>query len=186
MKILAFAGSAREETFNKKLVRLAAKAAEEAGAEVTLIDLRDFPMPLMDQDLQEREGIPKHGKQFKELLRQHQGWLIAAPEYNSGITPLLKNAIDWASRSESADEEPLSIYKGKTAAIMSASPGGYGGARGLVQVRSILSNIKVTVLDDEVNIPKAFKAFDDAGRLTDPDQAVSLQTLAKSLVAALQ
>jgi len=186
VKILAFAGSAREESFNKKLVRLAAKAAEEAGAEVTLIDLRDFPMPLMDQDLQEREGIPKHGKLFKELLRKHQGWLIAAPEYNSGITPLLKNAIDWASRSESADEEPLSIYKGKTAAIMSASPGGYGGARGLVQVRSILSNIKVSVLDDEVSIPKAFKAFDDAGRLTDPDQAASLQKLTQSLVAALQ
>ena len=186
MKILAFAGSAREESFNKKLVRLAAKAAEEAGAEVTVIDLRDFPMPLMDQDLQEREGIPKHGKRFKELLRQHQGWLIAAPEYNSGITPLLKNSIDWASRSESADEEPLSVYKGKTAAIMSASPGGFGGARGLVQVRSILSNINVTVLDDQVTILKAFKAFDDTGRLTDPDQAASLQKLAQSLVAALQ
>ena len=186
MKILAFAGSAREESFNKKLVRLAARAAEEAGAEVTLIDLRDFPMPLMDQDLQEREGIPKHGKRFKELLCQHQGWLIAAPEYNSGITPLLKNSIDWASRSESADKEPLSIYKGKTAAIMSASPGGLGGARGLVQVRSILSNIKVTVLNDEVTIPKAFKAFDDAGRLADRDQAVSLQKLAQFLVAALQ
>jgi len=116
----------------------------------------------------------------------HQGWLIAAPEYNSGITPLLKNSIDWASRSESADEEPLSIYKGKTAVIMSASPGGFGGARGLVQVRSILSNINVTVLDDEVTIPKAFKAFDDTGGLTDPDQAALLQKLAQFLVAALQ
>ncbi len=186
MRILAFAGSAREESFNKKLVRLAAKAAEEVGAEVTLIDLRDFPMPLMDQDLEKREGIPKHGKRFKGLLREHQGWLIAAPEYNSGITPLLKNAIDWASRAESKDEEPLSVYKGKTTAIMSASPGGFGGARGLVQVRSILSNIKVTVLDDEVTIPKAFKAFDDVGQLTDSDQAASLQKLVQSLVAALQ
>ena len=186
MKILAFAGSAREESFNKKLVRLAAKAAKEAGAEVTLIDLRDFPMPLMDQDLEKREGLPKHGKRFKELLREHQGWLIAAPEYNSGITPLLKNAIDWASRRESEDEEPLSVYKGKSAAIMSASPGGYGGARGLVQVRSILSNIKVTVLDDEVTIPKAFNAFDDVGQLIDADQAASLQKLARSLVAAIQ
>ncbi|MDH3315064.1 MAG: NAD(P)H-dependent oxidoreductase [Gammaproteobacteria bacterium] len=186
MKILAFAGSAREESFNKKLVRLAAKAAEEAGAEVTLIDLRDFPMPLMDQDLEKREGIPEHGKRFKKLLREHEGWLIAAPEYNSGITPLLKNAIDWASRAESEGEEPLSVYKGKAAAIMSASPSGYGGARGLAQVRSILGNIKVTVLEDDVTIPKAFKAFDDVGQLIDPDQAASLQKVAQSLVAALQ
>ena len=186
MKILAFAGSAREESFNKKLVRLAAKAAEEAGAEVTLIDLRDFPMPLMDQDLQEREGIPKHGKRFRELLRDHQGWLIAAPEYNSGITPLLKNSIDWASRVESTSEKPLSIFIGKTAAIMSTSPGKFGGARGLVHVRSILSNIKVAVLDDDVTIPSAFKAFDDAGQLTDPDQAASVRKLAQSLVTTLQ
>src|SRR5438094_934323 len=97
-KILAFAGSARRESFNKKLIRLAAEATRAEGATVTLIDLRDFPMPLFDQDLEAEQGLPPAVVQFQDLLLGHQGLLISAPEYNSSITPLLKNTIDWASR----------------------------------------------------------------------------------------
>src|SRR5262245_16075385 len=121
--ILAFAGSAREGSFNKKLIRVAAKAAQEAGAQVTLIDLKDFPMPLMNEDLEAKEGMPEFAKKIKDLMKSHDAFLISTPEYNSSMPPLLKNTLDWASRKESKDEPPLSAYKNKIAGIMSASPG---------------------------------------------------------------
>ena len=93
VKILAFASSARRESFNKKLVRVAAQAAREAGAEVTLLDLAELPLPLFDQDLEAAEGLPENARQLKALMAEHDGFLISSPEYNSSITPLLKNAI---------------------------------------------------------------------------------------------
>jgi NAD(P)H-dependent FMN reductase len=98
-KILAFAGSARQDSFNKKLVKIAVEGAKAAGAEVTYLDFRDLPLPLYDEDLEEAEGLPENVLKLKDLMKAHQGFLIACPEYNSSITPLLKNAIDWASRS---------------------------------------------------------------------------------------
>src|SRR3954451_15357499 len=97
-RILAFAGSLRSESFNKKLVRIAASAARDAGAEVTRIDLEDFPLPLFDQDLEAGQGMPEHGARLKGLLAEHDGLLVASPEYNSSVTAALKNAIDWVSR----------------------------------------------------------------------------------------
>jgi chromate reductase, NAD(P)H dehydrogenase (quinone) len=98
LKIIAFAGSAREGSFNKKLVKLAARGASSEGLEVTYLDFRELPLPLFDEDLEAREGLPENVWKLKSLLKDHQGFLIACPEYNSSITPLLKNAIDWASR----------------------------------------------------------------------------------------
>src|ERR687885_1331691 len=144
-KILAFAGSTREASYNKLLVKIAAEGARAAGAEVTYLDFRDLPMPLFDEDLEAKEGIPENARKFKELMIAHQGFLIACPEYNSSITPLLKNAIDWASRSELGGLS-LECFKDKVAVLMSASPGTLGGLRGLVHVRSILGNIGVLVL----------------------------------------
>ena len=163
-KILAFAGSARAGSLNKKLVQVAAQGAEQAGAEVTYVDLAKFPMPLYDQDLQEREGFPESVLAFKSLMKSHQGFLIACPEYNSSITPLLKNTIDWASRPEPG-EAPLALtcFKGKAAAIMSTSPGGLGGLRGLGHVRSILDSIGVLVIPDQMAVPGAMSAFDEQG-----------------------
>jgi chromate reductase, NAD(P)H dehydrogenase (quinone) len=80
-RILAFASSTRRESFNKKLVAIAAQGAREAGAEV--IDLKDFPLPLLDQDLEAEEGMPENGKKLKKLFIDHDGLLIASPEYNS-------------------------------------------------------------------------------------------------------
>ena len=183
-KILAFAGSARTGSFNKKLIKIGAQAARDAGAEVTLVDLRDLPMPLFDQDLEDASGLPENAKKWKTLMRQHHGFLISAPEYNSSITPLLKNAIDWASRSESEDEPDLVAFRGKTAALLSASPSGFGGMRGLVHVRSILGNIGVIVVPDQVSISAAYDAFTDAGGLKDERKTKQVANVAKSLVEA--
>ncbi len=120
-KILAFAGSARQESYNKKLVRIAAQAATGAGGEVTLIDLKDYPLPLFNEDLEAEQGAPENATKLKQLFFEHQGLLISCPEYNSSITPLLKNTIDWVSR-RADGESPLQAFKGKLLALMSASP----------------------------------------------------------------
>ena len=180
-KILVFAGSTRTESFNKKLAKVAAQVLKNSGADVTLIDLRDFPMPLYDGDLETKEGIPEHGKKLKTLFLAHQGFLIASPEYNSSITGVLKNAIDWVSRS-APGEASLACFVNKIAALTSASPGALGGLRGLVTLRSILGNIGVFVIPDQVAIPRANEAFQPDGMLKDAKQSGAIQKLADELV----
>jgi NAD(P)H-dependent FMN reductase len=120
----------------------------------------------MNQDLEMAEGMPKQSRAFKELLIEHDGFLIASPEYNSAFSPLLKNAIDWASRRE-GDELPLLAFRGKVAVIMAASPGALGGLRGLVFLRMLLANIGITVLPDQQTVAHADKAFHAEGYLLD-------------------
>jgi NAD(P)H-dependent FMN reductase len=169
-KILAFAGSLRKDSFNKKLVRIAADGARQAGAEVTVLDLAELPMPLYDGDLEAANGMPPSAQTFKAIMIAHHGLLISSPEYNSSISAALKNAIDWASRPGPAGEPPLVAFDGKVAGLMAASPGALGGLRGLVTVRSILSNIKVIVLPDQIAIAKAHEAFHADGSLKDNKQ----------------
>ncbi len=166
-RILAFAGSARKASFNKKLIRIAASGARSGGAEVTLIDLADFDMPLFDQDLETEQGMPAAAVEFKNLLIAHHGFLIASPEYNSALSPLLKNAIDWASRSQAEGETPLTAYAGKFAGILAASPSALGGLRGLVALRMLLGNLGVTVLPGQLAVTRASKAFAEDGSLLD-------------------
>ncbi|MBW4518203.1 MAG: NAD(P)H-dependent oxidoreductase [Scytolyngbya sp. HA4215-MV1] len=183
-KILAFAGSTRIGSYNKQLVKVAAAGARTAGAEVTFLDLRDLPMPLYDGDLEAAEGIPQNAQTLKKLLIEHQGLLIASPEYNSSISAVLKNAIDWASR-PAEGEAPLACFAGKVATIMSASPGALGGLRGLVHVRSILGNIKVIVLPDQIAVSKAHEAFNPDGSMQDAKQQAEIEQLGVNLANIL-
>ena len=185
-RILAFGGSLRRDSFNQKLAAIAAEGAREAGAEVTLIALRDFPMPLFDQDLEAETGKPDAAKRLKELFLSHQGLLIASPEYNSGYSAALKNAIDWVSRVDSPEEPALSALAGKSAVIMAASPGGLGGLRGLVQLRILLGNLGITLLPDQIAIPSAFQAFGPDGRLVDPKQEAIVKALGAALANQLR
>ena len=184
-RILAFAGSLRRGSFNKKLVPIAAKAAREAGAEVTLIDLKDYPLPLFDQDLEAEQGMPDNGKKLKQLFIDHNGLLIASPEYNSSITAVLKNAIDWVSRQAPGEPFPLMAFRGKAAILMSASPGALGGLRGLAHVRSIPGNIGVIVLPDQVAVATAHQAFKPDGTLADPKQQADVEGLGRTLASFL-
>lgn len=181
-RILAFAGSARQDSFNKKLVKIAAEGARAAGAEVTYLDFRDLPLPLYDQDLEAEQGLPANVLQLKALMKSHQGFLISCPEYNSSITPLLKNAIDWASR-PAPNESSLECFKEKVAVLMSTSPGGLGGLRCLFHVRSILSSIGVIVLPDQKAIGNAYEAFDESDNLKDESQRVTIRQLGDKLAA---
>ena len=183
-KILAFAGSTRSDSFNKKLVKIAVNGAIGAGVEVTFVDLRDFPMPLYDGDLEQQEGLPASARKLKDLMLAHQGFLISSPEYNSSISGVLKNTIDWTSR-QTEGESPLACYKGKIAGIMSASLGGFGGLRGLVTVRSILENIGVLVIPDQVAIAKAHEAFNSDGTLKNKTQEEQVKNIGASVAKIL-
>ncbi|NUM55932.1 MAG: NAD(P)H-dependent oxidoreductase [Candidatus Hydrogenedentes bacterium] len=183
-RILAFAGSLRAESYNKRLVKIAAKGAEAAGAQVTHLDLRDYPLPVFDEDLEKAEGMPANGRKIKDLMLTHDGWLLSCPEYNSSITAVLKNTIDWASRKEEG-ETPLQCFAGKAVCIMSASPGALGGLRGLVVVRMLLNNISMIVLPDQVAVPQAMNAFNADGALVDTKKQADVTKLGEKLAAFL-
>jgi chromate reductase len=179
-RILVFAGSARSGSLNKKLAGVAAAAVRAAGAEATLIDLADYPMPLYDGDLEAREGVPAGARKLKDLFIAHQGLLIASPENNASVSALLKNTLDWISRQDGS-ESGLIPYRGKVAALAGASPGALGGLRGLTHLRAILQTLNVLVLSEQVALGRAHEAFDEDGSLKDAKQQAALAALAKKL-----
>lgn len=184
-KLLAFAGSLRQASFNRKIVAVAAQGARAAGAEVTVVDLRDLPMPIYDGDLEAKQGLPDAAKQFKRLLIEHHGVLVATPEYNSQFPALLKNALDWASRRE-GDEKPMIAFDGKVAGVMSASPGALAGLRGQSLLRAQLAYLGMVVVPDRVGIGRAHDAFDEQGAMKDAAQQRSLEELGKKTVSFVQ
>ncbi|MEZ6004740.1 MAG: NAD(P)H-dependent oxidoreductase [Planctomycetota bacterium] len=162
-RLLAFSGSSRSGSFNQRLVRIAADLARAQGAEVNEIDLRALELPLFDQDLEADPGPPAAAARLRHAMMEHDGFLIACPEYNGSITPLLKNAIDWASRPE-AGVAPLAAFAGKTATLLATSPGALGGIRGLAHVRDIFSGLGTHVLPIQVAVPFAAEAFAPDGK----------------------
>jgi NAD(P)H-dependent FMN reductase len=182
VRILVFAGSARQGSWNKKLAALAARRARHGGAEVTLLDLAAFPMPIYDGDIEEEMGLPEHAKKFKEAVIAHDAIIIASPEYNGSFTPLLKNAIDWATRREQPSEPPVRAFKGKAVALLSASTGAFGGMRGLIALRILMSAIRCQVLPDQLSVPKADQAFSPEGELIDPMLNARLDEILANLV----
>lgn len=179
-KILAFSGSARRGSLNRKLLAVAAEGVRSEGGEVTIVNLGDFAMPIYDGDLEQAEGIPGMAIKFRELMKQSDGFLIACPEYNSSFSSLLKNVIDWASRPREG-EQPLECFRGKAAGLVAASPGYFGGYRGLQQVRYVLGNIGVVVLPDMFSLPAADKAFNEDGSMKDAKQAESARGIGRNL-----
>jgi len=185
MNVLVFAGSIRSDSYNQKLARAAATALQEAGADVTFADLKAYPMPFYDGDVEASQGMPENARAFKKILAEHDAFVIASPEYNGSFPALLKNVIDWTSRPETG-EKPLVAYRGKTAAILSTSPGPGGGKRGLKQLRELLEMMGVDVIPAQLAIARAGEAFDAAGELRRPDDGNALNRLAADLVSAVR
>ncbi len=185
-KILAIAGSMRHGSYNKKLVKIAAAGARKAGAEVTLVDLGDYRLPLYDGDEEEAKGLPPKAKELKKLFIEHDGFLFSSPEYNSSVSGVFKNAIDWVSRPEEDDPVSLVAFRGKVVALMSASPGGLGGLRGLVHLRALLGNIYSLVLPDQVAISQAHEAYNEDGQLKDPNKLQKVLGLGETLTEMLR
>ncbi|MEM8733466.1 MAG: NAD(P)H-dependent oxidoreductase [Planctomycetota bacterium] len=181
-KILALAGSQRTGSFNYQLLRVACGMAVDGGADVTMLSLSDYEIPLFDQDLEASSGLPESVVRLKQQFLEHDALLFSCPEYNGSITPQLKNVIDWVSRPASESEPSLAAYRGKVAALVAASPGGLGGLRGLRHVREILSNLGVLVTPKQVALSKAHAAFTPEGALADLSNAKMLQACVDQLL----
>ena len=179
-KILVFSGSLRTDSWNHKLAVAASKGAEAAGAQVTVIRLRDFELPIYDQEIEDADGLPENCLKLKELFKAHHGMIIGCPEYNSSITGALKNAVDWVSRPRDG-EQPLECFDRKVIGLVAASPGGLGGIRGLPIERQLFGHIKAIVLPDQFSLAKAHEAFDDDGNLKDDKQRETAEGVGKAV-----
>jgi chromate reductase len=182
-RILVFSGSVRTGSFNAKLAAAAASELGRLDVDVTHISLADYAMPLYDGDLESASGPPENALKLKRQFMAHQGIFIAGPEYNAGITPLLKNAIDWVSRVKEAGEQPLAAYHDRVFAIGSASPGAFGGIRSQIVTRQVLGlGCGALVIPEFCTVPAAHQAFDDDGNLKDERTRRSLATCCAALV----
>jgi NAD(P)H-dependent FMN reductase len=175
-KILAFSGSTRRESLNQKFLNAAVAAVQSAGGEVTAVNLQDYALPLYHGDFEDAHGLPENARKLVDLIKGHAGLLIASPEYNTMLTPLLKNAIDWCTR---ADDDP---FPGRVAAVISASPGALGGIRSLKLTQQLLLHLGCVVVPAQPSLPHADKAFDAAGKLTNERSQKALAEMAQKLV----
>ena len=178
--LLVIAGSTRTGALSKKLARASCALAQAAGHEVTFVDLREYAMPLYDGDLEDQQGMPEGALRLWALLRAHEALLVVTPEYNSSLPAVLKNALDWTSRPNAA-EPGVSAWKGKTAALLSSSPGALGGQRALVHLRQVLMNLGVLVLTEQFALGHAATAFTPEGALADAKHAATVQRLVQRL-----
>jgi chromate reductase, NAD(P)H dehydrogenase (quinone) len=185
MRLLFFAGSTREGSFNRKLASLAHHITAANGIEAVLAELKDYPMPLYNGDLEAKEGPPERAAAFKALLSEYQGVFIASPEYNSSITPLLKNTLDWVTRVREKGETGLEVFRSRVFAISGASPGYYGTMRGLLHLRQILEiGTGATVIPQQLAVPRAMDAFEADGSLKDKAHQNQCKAVVEALAVA--
>ena len=178
-KILVFSGSTRGGSYNRMLAALAAKQLAILDADVTHVSLKDYALPIYDGDLEDSSGVPENARKLHRLFTSQDAVFIACPEYNAGVTPLLKNTLDWISRVS----DPSDAYKNRIFALGAASPGGFGGMRGLIGMRTILEvGLGASVLPQMVAIQKAASAFDEKGNLVDERVSGQLEKLTEALI----
>jgi NAD(P)H-dependent FMN reductase len=181
-RILLFAGSIRTGAYSGKVADCAQKELALQGAEVTRISLGDYPLPIMDQDLEREKGIPENAYRLARLIVAHDAVLICTPEYNGSMPPLLKNAIDWVSRIHRDNGKPLNPYPGKVVGICSSSDGHFAGIRSASHLRQVLSHIQMEVISPQVSVPRAAEAFEDDGSFKEERLRKGMTRLCKTLI----
>ena len=186
LKILVIPGSLRSGSHNVKLAAVAAYEFARADAEVTRISLGDFPLPIYDGDLQARSGVPKNAVNLKRMIASHHGVLLVTPEYNSSVPPLVKNAIDWITRVQDANESRGQVFREKPFAIAAASESRLGGSRALSALRLILSACQAIVIPNQFALSFADQAYDDMDRLKNPSDIEAMRALVRQLIEVSQ
>jgi len=181
-RILVFAGSLRTGAYSIRTADAATKELAEQGAEVTRISLGDYPLPLVNQDLEKERGIPENAMKLGRLIAAHDGFLIASPEYNASIPPLVKNTIDWVSRIRNDGGRTFNPYRGKVAALCSSSEGNLGGIRCLYHLRAVLMNCQVEIITPQCSVSRAHEAFDENGDLKEERLRKTMQNVCSTLI----
>lgn len=180
-KILVFAGSNRTGAYSGRTAAAAVRELALQGAEATRISLSDYPMPILDQNLEDSEGIPESAMRLGRMIAAHDGLLIVTPEYNSSIPPLLKNTIDWVSRISKDGDTQIKPFSGKIAALCASSPGKLGGVRALGHLRPVLMNVGVEVVTPQCSVGGAGQVFDEEGNLTDARATGMMENVCRTL-----
>jgi NAD(P)H-dependent FMN reductase len=181
-RILVFAGSVRTGAFSGRTADVAQKELAMAGAEVTRISLADFPLPFMDEDLEREKGVPANAGKLARMVAEHDAVLICTPEYNGGIPPLLKNAIDWITRVKTDAGRPMNAFAGKVMAICSSSNGHFAGIRSASHLRQVLAHIQAEVIAPQVSVPSGADAFAEDGSFRDERLSKGMKRLTSVLV----
>ena len=181
-KILVFAGSIRTGAYSGKTADIAQRELALQGAEVTRISLADYPLPIMDEDLEAEKGIPDNAVKLARLFVAHDGILIATPEYNGSIPPLLKNTIDWISRVREDGGRPLKPLPGRVVALCSSSNGHFAGIRSASHLRQMLAHIQMDVIAPQVSVPNGGEAFDENGDFVSERLRKGMTRLCKALI----
>ena len=175
-RLLAFAGSLREGSYNRRLIPVLAEGARAAGAQVTLIELRDYPLPVYDGDI-EATGMPPQMRQLQQLMREHDGLLISTPEYNGSMPALVKNILDWISRPMEDGRMGTALFQDKVAGIVSASPGALGGLRSLLVLRDALAKLGLVVVPQQVAVGQVADKLVATGQLKDDKQRAAVHAV---------
>jgi len=182
VRILVFPGSIRTGAFSARTADAAARELALQGALVTRISLSDYPMPILDQDLEKEKGVPEAALTLARMIMAHDGLLIASPEYNASIPPLLKNTIDWVSRVRRDVGRPVKPFEGKVAALCSSSDGHFAGIRGLYHLRAVLMNCGVDVVTPQCSVPRAMDAFDADGNFREERLRHQMERVVSTLI----
>ena len=183
-RVLVIAGSARQGSLNQKLAAVAARELELAGAAVTPVDLRALSLPVYDADI-EASGMPAGARALRRLFAEHEALLLVSPEYNGFPTPLLINALDWASRPVAEVGLPSgpAAMSGTVAGLLSASPGAFGGLRSLLFTRQFLQmNLGMLIVPEQFGLGLAENAFDPAGALVDAKAHAAVLKVVQSVL----
>jgi len=180
-RILVFAGSVRTGAYSGRTADVAQKELAMQGAEVTRISLGDYPLPIVDEDLEKEKGIPENALKLGRQIAAHDGLLIATPEYNGSIPPLLKNAIDWVSRIRREGNRSFRPLAGKPAGLCSSSDGKFAGIRCINHLRAVLVRCQMEVVTPECSVSNASAAFDADGQFRDERARQSMERLCRTL-----
>ncbi len=184
VRLLVTSGSSRQGSINMQLAQWVAKQAKSTCAEVTLLDLRSLQLPVLDADL-EAQGMPAGALALRAHFANSDAFIVCAPEYNGFPTPLLINALDWATRPSAEGALPAGpqAIHGTVAGLLSASPGALGGLRGLVALRSFLQmNLQMLIVPQQHALGLASDAFDEQGDLRDPQQREAVMRVMNSVL----
>jgi chromate reductase len=181
-KILVFAGSLRSGAFSGRTADVAQKELAMQGAEVTRISLADYPLPIMDEDMEEEKGVPENAVKLGRLIGVHDGLLIATPEYNGSVPPLLKNTIDWVSRMRVDGGRTFRPLAGKVAGLCSSSNGHFAGIRCINHLRAVLVRCQMEVVTPECSVPDGDSAFDGDSNFRDERLTKSMEYLCRTLI----
>jgi chromate reductase, NAD(P)H dehydrogenase (quinone) len=185
-KLLIFAGSTRQNSFNRKLAQVAADRARASGAAVTHLELGHLDIPMYNADL-EKQATPPDVMKLKQIMFDHPAWIICSPEYNGSYTALLKNTIDWATspvKSDPAWTDGFKSFTGKVVGMLSASPGALGGLRSQSHLLPLLINSQCWVAPKAFALSRAGEAFDADGQLINDKNRQSVQAVIDQVLFA--